>query len=113
RRYGADRRVDGEDRPPAERLREQAAGEWPGRHAGADGRAPGGDRPAERRALELLADERERGREHRRAAEALERASRDERVDVRREGAGGRGQREDGGAGDEHALAPEAVRQRP
>ncbi len=63
-------------------------------------------------ALERLCDQRQRGREHHRAAGALHGAGEVQRQRVPRQAACGRGQREHDQPGHEHAPAPEQVSQR-
>ena len=75
---GADREVDEEDPAPREPRGEHAAGERADRDRGADRRAPDPERGAALLAVELLRDQRERGREHHRAADSLHAAGDDQ-----------------------------------
>ena len=59
-----------EDRLPADRVDEHAADQRPGRERQPDHRAPDPDRAGARLALELLREQRQRGREHDRGARA-------------------------------------------
>ena len=108
-----DRKVHEEDPLPAERLRQRAADERPDCDPDADRGTPVGDRLAAGRAGELLGDQRERGREHRGAADALDPPRHVEEDRAGREAAEERGEREDRDAADEDPLAPEAVGERP
>ena len=69
-----DRHVDEEDRLPADGLHEHAADQRPDGDGAADRRAPEPERRAAVAALIGGGDQRERGREHERAADALQRA---------------------------------------
>jgi hypothetical protein len=106
---GADRQVDEEDPAPAEPIGERPAEHRPDRDRSTDRRSPEGDRRAAGRSREVLGDQRERRREHRRAADALERAGEIENEPASRDAAEERGERENADAGHEHALAPDAV----
>ena len=88
-----DRDVDEEDPLPAEALGEDAADQRPDRDGAADGRAPDPDRLGALAALELLGDQRQRGREHRRGAGALEAAAEVQQRRVAGEAAEERGER--------------------
>ena len=82
---GSDRQVDEEDPAPAGVLGQEAADERADRDGEPDRRAPDPERGAALAAVELLREDRERDREHRRAADALEAAG-----EVEEEGSGGR-----------------------
>ena len=105
-----DGHVDEEDRGPAELLGEQAAQQHPGSAADAAHGAPGGQRAVARAPLgERGREDRQCGRGDDRRAEALQRASAVQRGLRVGHGAQDRGQREQPGAGQEHAPAPEQV----
>ncbi len=106
----ADRHVDGEDPVPVDGLDQRAAEQQAERAAGGD------DEHVGAHGLHALVDAREvggdQGEDHRggdRAAEALDEARRDQRELGFRQPAGERGDGEDGGAGEEDALATEQV----
>ncbi len=94
-RADADRDVHEEDPAPREPRGEHPAGERPDRDRRADRRAPDAERGAALAAVELLREERERGREHHRAADALDPARDDQEERVVRGAARGRGEREE------------------
>src|SRR5262249_28590050 len=93
-------------------FRDRAADERADRDGAADGRSPERDRRAALTSLELLPDERERGREQAGAADALQPAREVEEQRRRGDATEQRREGEDGDARDEYALAPEVVGQR-
>ena len=90
-----DRDVDEEDPLPAEALGDQAADQRPDRDGAADRRPPDAERRRPVVAVELLRDQRQRGREHRRAADALQPAGQVEQRRVAGDAAEERGEGED------------------
>ncbi len=86
----ADRDVDEEDPVPAQQARQHAAGEHADRHAGAGQGAPDPERGRPLRAGVGRGDDRERGGEQHRRADALERAGDDQRGGRPRQAAGER-----------------------
>ena len=111
-RRRADREVDEEDPAPGEPRGEHTAGERADRDRCADRRAPDPERRAALLAVELLRDQRERGREHHRAADSLHAAGDDQEERVVGEPAGERGDREEDDAQHEDPLAAEEVGER-
>ena len=111
-RGDADGHIDEEDQAPAEAARQRATDERPDRNRSADGRSPRGDRLSALTPLEVLTDEGEPGGEHRRSADALQGPRPDEHRDRSGDAAEQRRGGEDDEAEDEHALSPEAVRDR-
>ena len=109
----ADGDVHVEDPLPSEGAREGSAHERADGHRPAHRGPPHGDGGRPGRALEVLADERQRGGEHGRPPDALDGPGRDELGRGVRQPARQGGQGEHGQADDEDALAPEAVGQRP
>ena len=105
-----DRRVDQQHPAPAQLLGDQPTEQHPGGAAESVHRRPCADR-----AVELWprrkrgGDDRQRARRHQRAAEALRRASKDQRRAVRRKAAGQRGEPEHEQRDDEHTALAEVV----
>ena len=109
-RRNAHRHVDEEDPLPAERVDERAADERPDGHRDADRGAVDAHRHAALAAGgELLCHERERDREHDRAADALDRAGHVQEGRVGRQARGERRHGEDRQAEREDAAATQAV----
>ena len=88
-----------------------AAGERADRDRRSDRRAPHAERRPALPAVELLREQRERGREHDRAADALNAARDDQEERIVREPAERRGDREEDDADQEQPLAPEEIRE--
>ena len=105
RERDADRAED-EQPPPGEVVDDQAAEHDPEAAADAEDRAHQADPDADLLGRELVADDRERERKHRCAA-ARERAERDQRADVPREGAADAAEEKDPEA--DHEQSPLAV----
>jgi hypothetical protein len=112
--HGADpdRNVDEEDPLPAESVGERPADQRPYRDRAADRRAPGGDSGAALGALELLGDQRQRGREHRGATDPLEAPREVEEGRVGSQAAEQRSEREHPDADHEQPPPPEAIGER-
>jgi len=112
-RRHADRDVEVEDRLPAEAVGEGAADQRPDRHRDPDRGTVDPHRGAALAAgRELLGDQRQRDREHHRAADALQAAGEVEEGRVGRQRAEQRGDREDREAEGEDAPAAEPVGER-
>ena len=104
------RHVDEEHRLPPERLREHAAEQHPDHQAGRTRAAPDRQGAVALAALrEGHVDQRERGREHERPAEPLQRASAELDLGHRRQPTGERRDPVEREPGDEHPPAPEQV----
>ena len=86
----ADRDVDQEDPPPRQAGRQRPADDRTDRDRQAGDRAPDAERGAALAALERAAEQRQRGGEHRRAADPLRAAG---QVEQQRVGGQPRGQR--------------------
>ena len=109
-REARQRHVDEEDRLPAERLREHAAEQHADDQAGRAGAAPDRDGAVALPPFgERGVDERQRGREDERAAEALHRARDEQELGLGREPAAERGAGVQREAGDEDPPAAEQV----
>ena len=107
-----DRDVDEEDPLPAEALGDDAADQRPDRDGAADRRAPDAERRRPVFAVELLADQGQRGGEHPGAADPLQAAGEVEQGRVLGDAAEERGEGEDPEADREDAPAPEPVAER-
>ena len=108
----ADGHVHEEDPFPADARGDDAADDRPDRHGCAGHGAVDAEGGAALLAVERLRDERERGGEHHRPADALDAAEEVELERARGQPAGGRGDGEDDEADGEHEPAPEQVRER-
>ena len=95
-----------------ERVRDDPADERPGGHREADRRAPGRDRAAALRPAVLGTDQRERRREERRAADALQRAAMSSTAMFQARPHSNDASAEHDDADGEDEPAPEAVRER-
>ena len=111
-RADPDREVDEEDRLPADAVGEHAADQRADRDRGAGDRAPHAERGAAVAALEGGGQQRQRGREHERAADALQRAREVEHQRRPGERAQRRGDGEDRDPDHEDPAAAEEVGER-
>ena len=107
-----DRQVDEEDPAPREALGQQPAEDRPGGRGGAVDRAPDAEREPAVAALVGGAEQRDRGREHRRGADPLNPAGGDQHGRARSQPARQRRQREHDQAGDVDRPAADLVRVR-
>ena len=107
-----DRDVEEEDPLPAEALGDDAADQRPDRDRAADHGSPDAERGRPVFAVELLADQGQRGGEHPGAADALQPAREVEQGRVLGDAAEERGEGEDPEPDREHAPAPEPVAER-
>ena len=106
----ADRQVDPEHRAPVDQLDERTADDRAERHRDADDAAPDADRAGPLHPTgEHLRDDRHRDGVHHRAADRLQEARGDQRLDVGRQAAQQRCQREDRQPDLERAPAAEPV----
>ena len=110
--HDPDRNVDIEDRRPAEVLGQEAAEQRADSGGGGDRRAPRPERRAPLLAVELLRQQRQRGREHDRPADALAGPGDDQEQRARRQRAQQRGEGEQHQPDREHQPAAEQVGQR-
>ena len=108
-RDDADRQVDEEDPAPAEVRGQQPARDRPDGGRRPVDRAPGAERDAAVPPGVGTADQRHRGREHRRPAQPLDAPGGDQHAHVRRQAAGQRRGREQDQPGQVQPLAPEPV----
>ena len=109
---GGDRHHREEDAAPVGELEQPAADDRSERDRHARDRAPQADRPGALAPLgEHVGDQRQRRGEHHRRTDAHHRARRDQRAGAVRQPAGQARETEDRQAGEQHPLAPEAVRQ--
>jgi hypothetical protein len=109
----AERKVQQEDRPPAEGRRQCSAGQWADRERGADRRAVDGERAGSlARAGECAGQQRKRHSEHRRRANALNGTGNVEHGNAARERARQRRGGEQRQSDDEHASPSKAVGER-
>ena len=111
-RRDPDRDVEVEDRRPAERLGQRASDERADGDRRAGRRAPQAERRAALAAVELLREQGERGREHRRPADPLRAAGEDQERSARGDRAQHRRDREAHEADREDHPAAEQVRER-
>jgi len=111
-RHGAQRQVDGEDRPPDRIVegREREAANHRAEGGGHGGRRrPDADRPAPLRFRIGLGDDGQAARHHDRRAAALHGTKHNKQRGIRRESAGDRGGGEEDDAGDEGEPEAESV----
>ena len=108
-RHDADRQVHQEDPAPAEARGEQPARDRPDGRGRAVDRPPGPERDAPVAPGVAAADQRHRGREHRRPAQPLHAAGGDQHAHVGREAAGQRRGREQDQSGQVQPLPPDPV----
>ena len=108
----SDRHVDPEDPVPGAELDHGAADERAERDGDPADPRPDAERETALLRREGVGQQRQRQRRHDRAADALQRAGRDQHAHVGRQRRSGRGDGEQEDPEDEHALAAEAVAER-